>query len=120
MLQNNVPVVISQSGSTTYQPTLETIAEILNLNKGTENLWGYKLADEPGFNEWGYTTQTAPVGTKDLPAMNRTYLQNANGHVGFITLAALVKESIVGTEIFNSDSSNKINMRDTSMPSVIN
>lgn len=108
MLQNNVPVVISQSGSTTYQPTLETIAEILNLNKGTENLWGYKLADEPGFNEWGYTTQTAPVGTKDLPAMNRTYLQNANGHVGFITLAALVKESIVGTEIFNSDSSNKI------------
>lgn len=86
----------SQEKDTTYDPTLEYIAEVLNLNKDDENLWGYKLCDEPEFNEWGYTTPTAPVGTRDLPAMYRTYLQNANGHIGYFTLAVSVGESYTG------------------------
>lgn len=105
MLQTMMPKVMqkssdsSQEKDTTYDPTLEYIAEVLNLNKDDANLWGYKLCDEPGFNEWGYTTPTAPVGTRDLPAMYRTYLQNANGHIGYFTLAVSVAESYTGEKL---------------------
>lgn len=105
MLQNVVPEVkhkvsdSSQAGDTTYDPSLEAIAEILNLNKGDANLWGYKLADEPKYNMWAYGTPTAAVGTKDLLALYRTYLQNANGHVGYITLAVTIEEDTTGQKL---------------------
>lgn len=107
MLQNQIPKVkhkpseSSQSDDTTYDPSLDTLAEIFNLNKDEKNLWGYKLSDEPGFNMWGYTTPTAAVGTEDLCAMYRTYLQNANGHIGYVTLPVVAARKYVGDEIYN-------------------
>ena len=108
-----VPEVIS-NGSTSsqpagvgYNPTLERIAELLNLNKGDANLWGYYLGDEPFYNEWAFNTPTAPVGLRDYPAMFRTYLQNANGHVGFFNLLAIVDEKNIGKEISDSPANDK-------------
>ena len=112
-LQHSVPEVkgkvsdLSQANGTTYKPTLEYIAELLNLNKGDVNLWGYKLCDEPKFNQWGYTTPTAALNVTDLPAMVRTYRQNSNGHIGFITLPVAVSVDIVGKEIFNGGGTKK-------------
>ena len=113
ILQNEMPLVVSkpsdssQPDQTVYSPSLETIAEILNLNKDDGNLWGYKLADEPKFNQWAYTTPTAAVGIKDLPALYRTYLQNANGHVGFLTLGCGIFEDAIGSDIYNGPGDGK-------------
>ena len=108
-LSNQVPVVKVKDyelNKTQYKPTLDKIAEILNLNKGNDNLWGYNLADEPKYQEWAYTTPTAVVNNKDLLAMFRTYLQNANGHVALFNLVALVREYVVGKEIYDSHGTN--------------
>lgn len=113
MIQNLMPVVegkvseSSQIDATTYDPSLKEIKDFINKYKVNRNLWGYKLCDEPDFIEWGFTTPTAPVGTEDLPAMVRTFRQNSNGRVGYITLPVAVSMDIVGKEIFNSGGTNK-------------
>lgn len=111
-LSTLVPVVVGKDSeinnkdTTQYQPALDDIAQILNLNKENDNLWGYKLADEPNYKNWAYTTLTAALGDKDLPAMFQIYLNNANGHVAFFNLAAAVHVNYVGKEICDSNTSN--------------
>ena len=88
-----------QQNGVEYDPALARLAELLNLNKGNANLWGYYLGDEPKYNEWAFNTPAAPVDTRDFPAMFQTYLKNANGHVGFFNLAVATTEKFIGATL---------------------
>lgn len=97
-----------QQNGVEYNPSLARLAELLNLNKGNANLWGYYLGDEPKYNEWAFNTPAAPVGIRDYPAMFRTYLQNANGHVGFFNLAVATSAAWIGATLGNDKTLSKI------------
>ena len=90
-----------------YDTTIKNYADLLNVNPEDDNLWGFKLKDEPSFAMWGYKGLTAAVGQVDLPAMYRAYLQNTNRHVAFFTLIADISRGVLGDAIYDSNVSNK-------------
>lgn len=90
-----------------YDTTLRNYSDLLNVNPEDDNLWGYKLKDEPTFAMWGYKGLTAAVGQVDLPAMYRAYLQNTNRHVSFFTLIADISREVLGDAIYDSNVSKK-------------
>lgn len=87
--------------------TLKDYVDLLNIDSKDDNLWGYKLKDEPSFAMWGYEGLTAAVGEVDLQAMYRTFLQNARRHVAFFTLIADISRAVSGEAIYNTNVSNK-------------
>lgn len=96
-----------QSYGLEYNPKLEDNATFFNLNKNDGNLWGYDLGDEPTPIEWNYDSLTAPLGARDFPAMYRTYLRNANRHVGFFNLVAATTAGWIGQTLANDTSLNE-------------
>lgn len=112
-LVNSVPRVNQsesnsvQSYGLEYNPKLEDNATFLNKNKNDGNLWGYDLGDEPTPIEWHYDSLTAPLGARDFPAMYRTYLRNANRHVGFFNLVAATTAGWIGQTLANDTSLNE-------------
>lgn len=90
-----------------YDVTLKNYTDLLNIDSKDDNLWGFKLKDQPTFAMWGYEGLTAAVGQVDLPAMYRTYLQNSRRHVAFFTLIADISRAVSGDAIYDSNVSKK-------------
>lgn len=84
-------------------PTPEEYAEILNRDAGNANLWGYLLKNKPKFANWGYDFVTMPIGMKDLQEAYRIFMQNNNGHVAFLNLAAERTAENIGDELTAPD-----------------
>lgn len=107
---NNVPVVNENpSGGILYSPTLEEIATLLNFYPDNDNLWGYRLADEPNYYEWCFDKPENAIKKRYLPAMYNTYRANSNNRVGFVNLAVAVRADWIGPEIAND---NKLNSKE--------
>ena len=91
-----------------YVPSLtDGLQMILGKYVDEDNLWGYFLMDQPGFNDMEYDLRTQKVGKLNFTPAYNTYILNAHKKNAFFNLAVSADKSTVGEEIAAASNSKK-------------